>query len=369
MANILELCTSPDKGGLELYFADISNKLSKTFNTVRVLGPKSSLADFLNQDIPEFIIEKKSHYLPFKAAKKLAKIIDDNSIDLLHLHWNKDLALAVFAKRFSKRKPKVVLTRQMQFPGKKNGIYHRFIYKQVDHIIAITKTLENDMRANIPLSVQPELSTIYYGVKSLEKANKEVTQKLRHEYVDEDDDFLIGLFGRIDAYKGQHLLIKAIKLAHGKSYPFKAVIVGHAMEDSYLEELKELVASLKMEKYIIFTGFVNNPRELMQACDTVVLTTVEETFGLVLIEAMSVGIPVIGSNRGGVPEIIEHKQSGLLFESESVASLLDNLETMYHNKKIRLRCIENGEIKAKETFNYEQHIKNVSQLLEKILKS
>ncbi len=369
MQNILELCTSPDKGGLELYFADITNQLSTIFNVKRVVGPKCSLEKHLNSDMTEFVIEKKSHYMPLKAAKKLAKIIDDNEINLVHLHWNKDLALAIFGKLFSKRKPKVVLTRQMQFPGKKTSAYHKFIYKNLDHVIAITERVKEDMTKGIPQKVRPEISTIYYGVKPLEKADPEVTQKLRAQYVDEDDDFLIGLFGRIDAYKGQHLLIEALRLARGKSYPFKAILVGHAMEDAYLEELKTLVKKNKLEDHIIFTGFVTNPRELMQACDTVVLTTVEETFGLVLIEAMSVGIPVIGSNAGGVPEIIEHKQSGLLFESGDANSLLDALETMYQTKKVRLRCIENAEVVVNDKFNYDKHVANVSKLFKHLLKA
>lgn len=367
MSHILELCTSPGKDRLEHYFLDISNTLSKTFKTVRVMGPKSLFSDSPNQGISEYIIKKKSHYLPLKAAKKLAKIIDDKAIDLMHIHWHKDLALAVFAKIFSKHKPKIVLSRQITFPRKENGLYHRFIYKQVDHIITITKIVENDMRREIPLSVQPDISTIYYGVKPLEKANNEVTKKLRSEYVDEDDDFLIGLFGRILHSKGQYLLIEAVKLASQKGYPFKALIVGHTMDDQYLQDLKTLVKKYKLEKQIIFTGFINNPKEIMQACDLILLTSKEETFGLVLIEAMNVGIPVIGSNGGGTPEIIEHNKNGLLFESENALSLFENIETLYHNKKQRERLAEAGRITVQTTFTYEKHIQLITELFNKLL--
>ena len=328
---LLELCCSPSKGGLELYFANISNELQSHFDLVNVVAVDSAVCNLLEENRPVLTIHKKVHYFPLLSAIKLSKLIDEYGVDVLHLHWNKDLTVAVFAKLFSQRKPKIVLTRHMQFPSKKDGMLHRFLYKNINHIIAVTNTMAHDLTRFIPEEVRPEISVNYLGIDTIEHASAEVIAEKRATYDPMQQLFLIGLFGRIDPYKGHDLFIDALIQAKVENKPFKGLIVGHPMDESYLDALKQRVLDNQLEEYVVFTGFVDNPRALMQACDTVILATVEETFGLVLIEAMSVGVPVIGSNRGGVPEIIDHQKTGLLFESEDSGALYQALDSMYQN--------------------------------------
>jgi len=98
---ILELCLSPNKGGLELYFADICNALMPYMQVLSVISPKSKLSSLIQAD--KTVLAKKVHYAPLWAARKLAHIIDEQAVDMIHLHWNKDLTLAVLAKLLSKR--------------------------------------------------------------------------------------------------------------------------------------------------------------------------------------------------------------------------------------------------------------------------
>jgi L-malate glycosyltransferase len=363
MKNIIQLCTSPNKGGLELYFAKLSNSLSKNFEIFNVTGKVSAVKPELIHTNESLYINKSSHYFPLQSAFKLARFIDKHQIQVIHLHWNKDLALAIFAKIFSKQKPKVILTRHMQFPAKKDSYYHRFIYKNLDHIIAITHAMADDLHRFIPKNVQPSITTIYHGIEPMPKADTETITNIRNSYLDDENAFLIGLFGRISEAKGQMLLIKAIKKAKENKLPLKAVIVGHAMKDSYLEKLKQTVKELNLEKDIIFTGFIPQPHQLMQACDIITLTSKEETFGLVLIEAMSLGVSVIGSNRGGVVEIIEDQKDGLLFESQDFESLYDKLEYLYKNPSSRKGMAEKAYQISQTKFSYSKHIETVSELL------
>jgi len=88
--------------------------------------------------------------LPLVSAFKLAKIIDENKIDIIHMHWGKDLALAALAKFLSNRKPKLVYTRQMMITRYKNDFYHRFLYSQLDLMLTITQQLEDLCKKFIP---------------------------------------------------------------------------------------------------------------------------------------------------------------------------------------------------------------------------
>ncbi len=361
--NLLELCTSPAKGGLELYYANISNQLQEYFHVVNVISSHSQVEANIGTAHPVLKLNKKAHYFPIIAALKLAKIIDDYGIHVVHMHWNKDLTLLVLAKLLSKSRPKIVLTRHMQFPARKDSFFHRFLYQHIDHIIAITKTMENDLKRFIPQDVQPEISVNYLGIQPLQPSAAEVVKQVRKPYDPDSNKFLIGLFGRIDPYKGPDLLIDALVMAKQQQLPFKALIVGHAMTESYLESLKKRVSQHQLEDYLIFTGFVENPRELMQACDTVILTTIEETFGLVLIEAMSMGVPVIGSNRGGVPEIIEHQQTGLLFESGDSQELFKALLFLYQHPVIAQDYAKKALATVQVKFSAQRHLDRLVKCL------
>jgi glycosyltransferase involved in cell wall biosynthesis len=314
--HILELCLSPDYGGLELHMRDFSRWLA-TRNDCRLLlalQDNTTLIKALEDlNVPHLTFSTKAGKLALLKARKLANFIEDQAIELVHVHWKFDLPLAALTKKLSNQKFTLVHTRQMNMPGKKRDPYHRFIYGQLDGFIAITRYIEQQARQNLPL--QPDkIFQIYYGVKIPTGVTAERTAALKKK-LNISGNFNIGLLGRISEYKGQHLLIEAVDKLRSEVIRVQAWIVGAAFERSYLEKLKRMVAEKKLINQIHFLDFYEPAIELMSCFDAVVLTTKNETFGLVLIEAMQAGVAVIGSNAGGVPEIIDHEKTGLLFES------------------------------------------------------
>jgi glycosyltransferase involved in cell wall biosynthesis len=254
-------------------------------------------------------------------------------------------------KKLSNQKFTLVHTRQMNMPGKKRDPYHRFIYGQLDGFIAITRYIEQQARQNLPL--QPDkIFQIYYGVKIPTGVTAERTAALKKK-LNISGNFNIGLLGRISEYKGQHLLIEAVDKLRSEVIRVQAWIVGAAFERSYLEKLKRMVAEKKLINQIHFLDFYEPAIELMSCFDAVVLTTKNETFGLVLIEAMQAGVAVIGSNAGGVPEIIDHEKTGLLFESWNSDALMEAIKRLYRDGNLRQRLAEAGQKKAQIQFHLE----------------
>ena len=91
-----------------------------------------------------------------------------------------------------------------------------------------------------------------------------------------------------------------------------------------------------------------------------------ETFGLVLIEAMQVGTPVIGSNSGGVVEIIDDEKTGLLFESQNAESLAEAILKVVENQELLERVSEAGQVKCQEKFSNELQIRKLKNKLENL---
>ena len=363
--NIMELCLSPDLGGLELYVFRSSLKLAGTDNVHAVICQEGKLAErFKKSNISISYLTKGFKLIPLFSALKLARLIDKNDIDTIHMHWGRDLSLAAFAKFFSRKKPRLVYTRQMQITRNKDDWYHRFIYKQIDVFVVITRLLEKLARLYLSEQDKDKVTTLYYGVSKPESLlNQGERNKLRMQIGLSSSDFVIALFGRIEEFKGQHLAIEAISLLKQQGHNIKVLIIGHAMDHQYLENLKNTVVEQKTEENVIFMDFVENPQQWMQACDAVVLATKEETFGLVLAEAMMVGVPVIGTNSGGVPEIIEHHKTGLLFDYANVKSLSSSILEYKNNEELRNECINSGMSKAKKLFDLEKHYISLRKIL------
>jgi glycosyltransferase involved in cell wall biosynthesis len=217
------------------------------------------------------------------------------------------------------------------------------------------------MRRFIP-EIADRIDSLYYGVAApAQFLTPEERAAKRHELGLPEDRFLIGLFGRIKHYKGQHLLLEALARARAEGLPMHGLIVGRAMEDDYLAELK--ARSAREGLPVTFKDFVDGPQALMQACDCVILTTVEETFGLVLVEAMRAGVAVVGSDRGGVPEIIEQGVSGLLFASSDAEDLYRQLVRLQQDAALRQRLAAAGKSRADTLFAEADHFPALRQRL------
>ena len=355
--NIIELCLSPSLGGLELYAFRSSLALSASHRVISVITADGKLAGRYAEH-PELEVSHFRHsrsYLPLLNASRLAALIDSNDIDILHMHWGNDLALAALAKTLSAKKPRLVYTRQMLITRMKNDFYHRFLYRRMDLMLTISQALEISAQHFIP-DAADRITTLYYGVKSPSRfldADNIATQRAGLGL--DADDFVAGLFGRLEHGKGQHLLIEAVAAAKTDGIDIRALLVGHEMTPGYIDTLKRLAADRGVGDNIVFSGFVPEPQALMQLCDCVVLATFEETFGLVLPEAMRAGVAVIGSNAGGVPEIIEHEKTGLLFETRDARSLYAQLARLYNQPELKQRLAADGKRRADEDFNDDKH--------------
>lgn len=351
-----------------MYMFRTAKELSAQHQVLAIIKKNARLKQYLEKEYIECIeLPPIFRHMPIVSATKLASIIDYNGIDLVHMHWGKDFPLAALAKAISKRKPKLVYTRQMQMTRNKDDWYHNFQYKQMDLMLAITDKLADETRSFLCKDFTHKVRRLYYGVK---QTGAQIEQNQRNDLREKlnvtNDQFLVGLFGRIKESKGQYLIIEAIKKLKLKHSNIKALIVGHPMDEFYLGELKDNVNSSGLSEQVIFKDFVDNVSEYMQLCDCVVLASDAETFGLVLIEAMQIGVAVIGTNSGGVPEIIEHEKSGLLFPPRDVDGLATQIERYYKNPTFRAQMAMRGKEKALNKFAYGDHYQQLEKIFREI---
>lgn len=370
--NILEICFSQSAGGLELYMANISKYLFERGHRVLAVVPPSSFLHqrLRNQEMNLLAMAPRWRYMDFLTALQLARIIKRNSIHLLHVHQSADLSTAILAKKIAGRS-KVIFTQQMESARKKKDVFHRWVYGNLDVLIGITRRICIQVKNNTPLPPE-RIFQLYYGI-NLRRffPSKILRETWRQHFGIAPDEVVIGMVGRLEKGKGQDIFLQAAAEVTKKLPNLRFVLIGGETvgQTGYLSFLKSLAENLGIASKVTFTGFVENVHELTNMLDVIVLASKKETFGLSLIEAMATGAVPIGSNAGGVPEIIEHNQNGLLVPPQDPGALAKAMFRLAGDPARRKRLAQAARETVVKKFNLEMHLENLETIFSTVLNS
>jgi glycosyltransferase involved in cell wall biosynthesis len=166
------------------------------------------------------------------------------------------------------------------------------------------------------------------------------SSKFRQEAGIPDRAFLVCSVGQICARKGLRELLDAFSRIYKNTPQMHLAVVGKVVfqhEDKYGDSLRAIAAASGTTDRVHFTGERRDVSAVLQAADLLVLNSIQEPFGLVLIEAMSSGTPVVATRVGGIPEIVRDSENGWLVESGDTAGLASKLVELSHNSDMLAR--------------------------------
>ena len=357
---ILAICLSPDRGGLELYFIKLIKYYKMLGRNIHVGCTRKS---YITQSITDNKIECHK-YGVFRLIKNfilLRKYIITKNIEFLHVSWAKDLFLAVILKIFSPNSIKIIFYRQMKLSRPKKDFYHKFIYKNIDLFLVITDKLKSEAEKYLPLPAN-KIKKLTYGIDTPSSTviYKEIF--FSKHWLNENIP-TIGIFSRIEEQKGQHLVLDAINQYTSN---IQLCIIGHSMDYEYKNRLLKDATDYNLINNLRFIDFVDSPMSYMPCFDIIILPTYEETFGLIVAEAMLMKVAVIGSNAGGVPEIISNRENGLLFETKNSKDLSEKINILLNDSDLRNKLILNGYDYANNQYAYEAHFDKLEKMIESI---
>jgi glycosyltransferase involved in cell wall biosynthesis len=188
------------------------------------------------------------------------------------------------------------------------------------------------------------------------------SQRVRLELGVGEEQFLIGIVGQITARKGQLELIRAFaKVARQLPTAMLAVVGAPLFNDDheYQKELKRTAENLGVAERVIFTGSRNDVQVMMQALDLLVLNSKVEPFGLVVLEAMACGAPVLATAVDGVPELICHGISGWLVPAGDEKELAKGLVTLATDRKLRSNLVKEAKSNTVPKFSADKYLRLV----------
>lgn len=210
------------------------------------------------------------------------------------------------------------------------------------------------------------INIIYNGVDESElKIDQEVID-IRKRLGLSKDDIIIGNISNFQYYKGHDCLIEIFSKLAMKFDNIFLLLVG---EGELENNLKSLAKKLNIQDKIYFLGKRKNIYPIIQSMDIMVHPSRWEGFGIILVEAMLCKVPVIASNRGGIPEVVKDKVTGFLFPFGDVDSFVNSISLLINDKKLMYDLKIKGYKRAKEKFNIEKMILKYSKIYENISKS
>ena len=361
MNKILALCLSPDQGGLELYVLKLVNYYYENGQNIPIACLKES---YIAQNTNTNLIECSSGGL-FKNISNfflIRKYIINNNISIIHVSWAKDIFLSVLLKLFTPGDIKVVFYRQMKISRSKKDLYHKFIYKHIDCFMVITEKLRNEAIKYLPIN-KDKIHKLTYGIKVPPGNSLIEKSSFFKEHNMNPNLFSVAVFSRVEEQKGQHLVINSLKKS---KHDIQLFIIGHTMDSVYKDKLQMLVKSYALSSRLKFLDFVKSPMCYMPCFDLIILPTYEETFGLIVVEAMLMKVPVIGSNAGGVPEIIRDGDNGFLFETKNDNDLVRKIDYIIENKHTTDKLANNAYEYANNMYDNVNHFVKLEKMMDSL---
>jgi glycosyltransferase involved in cell wall biosynthesis len=234
-------------------------------------------------------------------------------------------------------------------------LFMRYVYPYADTIIAVSGGIKNDLIKVFHLH-DNKIEVIYNPVdlKEIQISSRETAD---HEWFHDEIPVIISV-GRLTKQKGYPYLIKAFSLAR-RSLPCRLMILGEG-EDK--ERLVEMARQSGVDRDIEFMGFRENPFPYMAKASLFVLSSLYEGFGNVIVEAMSLGLPVISTEcPSGPSEIIDDKKNGILVPVKDERALARAINEVLTDKALRERLGMEAKLKS-EVFALEKIMKDYGRV-------
>jgi glycosyltransferase involved in cell wall biosynthesis len=321
-------------GGLEMNHLKNACWMHQRGHEVLIIGLKDSpfLQAAQTYGLTVITIDRHRKYYDFNKAYQLAKTLVSNDVTHLILRDNRDLSTAVLAKRFSKRKIHLSYFMEMQLGVKKKSLFHTLRYRNIDLWSCPLDWLKTQVltMTNMP---QDRIVVVHSGVELSRYTHLPDKSKAR-ELLDLPSELpIVGLIGRFDPHKGQLVLIEALKLLESTSV--QMCLLGEPTREEgsdYEIQMYDSISRLGLVDRVHIRPFRDDIETFYAAMDIIVMATKAETVGMVTIEALASGKPVIATNTGGSPEILKFGQFGRLVKPSNPEELALEIEAVMGGK-------------------------------------
>ena len=236
-------------------------------------------------------------------------------------------------------------------------------------MIAISKVIEKNLLATHPLGPE-QVGIIHHGIDlGRFVPDAERRNAVRAEFGIREDELVVGIVGRLQESKG-HLQFLEVAQRILPDFPgTRFVVVGEATrgEDEEANIILDKFEKAGLGDRLILTGYRDDVPDVLGAMDLFLFPTHSEAFGLVIVEAMAMGVPVVSADCDGVPDIVVHGETGFLVPPTDVQGLTGAVAELLGDEGKRLAFGEAGRARARELFSEEKMCGEMEELYRRLM--
>jgi len=308
------------------------------------------------------------HRTDLGVVGKLASIIRNNNFDIVHTHGVRANLLGRLAARQANKKPVVTTVHSLlerDYPGflrrQVNTVTEWATRGLTDHFIAVSQGLKAKL---VSSGVPAERVTVIYNGIVVEEFSPSVEPGASRAMLGFDPAVpLVGIVARLHPVKGHQYFLEAAQSVLEQRPEVRFVVVGDGPQRAALEEMAR---RLGIAGQVAFTGFVSDVRALMADLDLLAISSLWEGFGLTAVEAMALGIPVVSTEVGGLPEVVLHGETGLLVPPANSAALAKSMIWMLEHPKAAVEMATKASSVVNEKFTAQVMARRTEELYRRV---
>lgn len=296
--NILHLAkyVKNSTGGVTTHIIALSKEQIKNGNKVIIAsGGGEYEKEISENNIKHIKIKFNNPKNFFENYKHLKKLVKEERIDIIHCHWRVTCIYAKIVSMFIG--VEFVWTNHLS--NIPTDFRHRIFTFYGKQSIAVSSECKKILMENLKIP-EKKITVVYNGIEAYKykKINDKECLVLKNKYNIHNDDKVLTVLSRLDKCKGHSYLISAVgKFELSERLKYKLIFTGTGTEE-YKNELLELAKNYKMEKNIVFAGYVN-PIDILSITDIKVLPSKIEGFPIAIIESFMMRVPVIRTKTAG----------------------------------------------------------------------
>ena len=357
---VLHVLTDRNIGGAGrwlLYYLKYHNR--NEFEVKAVLPHDSLLVPAVKAlDVPVIAMEEREDKsFDKKAMKALVQLFKEEKPDIVHTHASMTARMAARAAFV----PSVFNTKHCMesAPGL---LPKKLVRREVnaafsDKIIAVSRAVRRSM---VHAGTSPEqIAVVYNGIEPIAIPTAEEKAALLQSYGGKDGEKAVGMVARLEEVKDHETFLLAAQNVLENRKDVRFYIVG---DGSLRDELERRVYELGISSNVTFTGFVKDVEKIEAALDIAVITSKAEALCLSIIESNIAGVPAVGTDSGGVREVIKHGETGYLVSVGDSDRLAERIEELLADDAKRKAFGEHAKKRAESMFMADQMTQRIEKL-------
>ncbi|MDP3092482.1 MAG: glycosyltransferase family 4 protein [Nitrospira sp.] len=287
--------------------------------------------------------------------------------DILHVNSSRDSWIASLAARLVRPRPKVVRSRHISVPLNRN-LLTRLLYRTLFDFVIVTGGALNRQALIERDGLDPDcVDGFPIGIDTAHFRPGRPARDLKEELGIPSDHRLIGIVSYLRAYKGHRYFVEAAAQVLSRIKNATFVIIGEGPEEL---NLRTQIAELGLTDRVLLLGYREDQVEAMRSLDVFVLPSVEaDTIPQALMQALAVGLPVVSTSFGSIPDVVKHGETGLLAVPRDATSLAEQIVVMLQDDALRARLGMNGRRLIEDHYSLDRMLTRLETVYQRVLRS